>query len=108
MNKTVKRLIVIGLFVMALGIARMIYSYAYTGYEVKRASEGEDISISDMTKEQYIQQVKDNGGDAIEVCIYEKLIDDYGVKETLKMDMRSVTNSNDVDPRVYSIMQECL
>jgi len=108
MNKTVKRLIVIGLFVMALGIGRMIYSYAYTGYEVQKASEGKDISISDMTKEQYIQQVKDNGGDTYQVCIYNKLIDTYGVKETLKLDMRSAADENDVDPRVYSIMQECL
>ena len=35
-NKTVKRMAVIGLFVMALGIGRMIYSYAYTGYEVQK------------------------------------------------------------------------
>ena len=74
----------------------------------QKASEGKDISISDMTKEQYIQQVKDNGGDTYQVCIYNKLIDTYGVKETLKLDMRSAADENDVDPRVYSIMQECL
>lgn len=108
MKDAVKKILVIGISLLLITVTGRVLSMAYTGYQVKRASEGKDISISNMTKEQYIQQVKDNGGADYEVCAYNKLIDKYGVKETMKMDMRAAANEKDIDQRLFEEVKECL
>lgn len=62
----------------------------------------------DYTKEEYIEQVKKNGGDEVEVCSYNFMIDKYGTREVLKMDMRVASDENDIDPRIYEALEQCI
>lgn len=41
-------------------------------------------------------------------CVYSGLIDEIGVQETLKIDMRAAADENDVDPRMFKAIERCL
>lgn len=62
----------------------------------------------ELTKEEYIEQVRKNGGDEVEVCSYNYMIDKYGTREVLKMDMRVASDENDIDPRIYEALEQCI
>lgn len=108
MQKTTKTIIWIAIFLLISAGTKFILSNALTGYEVKQAAEGKPTALASMTKQEYLDQVKANGGDATELCAYGKLIDQYGVKEVLSMDMRVAVDENDIDQRFYPAMQACL
>lgn len=108
MKNGLRKILILVVTLFIIGTIVAVLRMAYTGYQVNQAAQGKDISISNMTKEQYLAQVKKNGGTQYEACVYNKLIDKYGVKETLKMDMRVAANENDVDSRLYSMANECM
>lgn len=67
-----------------------------------------------LTKERYMQKIDENHtADDIFTkeqyrCVYSLLIDEIGVQETLKIDMRAAADENDVDPRMFKAIERCL
>lgn len=66
-------------------------------------------STETYTKEEYLQAVKANGGGEVEVCSYSYLIDTYGIREVMRLDLETTqSNSDEVDPKFYEAIRECL
>ena len=67
-----------------------------------------------LTKERYMQRVDEvDYSDSILTksqsrCAYSLLIDEIGVQETLKIDMRAAADETDVDPRMFKAIERCL
>lgn len=67
----------------------------------------EEETYTGITKQIYLDKVSDNGKDMGMHCAYEYLIDNYGIKETVSMDMRADKDANDLDPRFNEAMDVC-
>lgn len=91
------------LVIVLLGIAGQIPRFVAS----RQASEP-------LTKERYLQEVdKKHTADDIFTkeqykCAYTLLIDEIGVQETLKIDMRAAADENDVDSRMFKAIERCL
>jgi len=64
--------------------------------------------VENYSKQDYLDQVKANGGESIELCAYDYLLDKYGVREVMKMDMKAMADEDDIDPRLFRAVEECL
>ncbi len=83
-----------------------LVTLVYSGYQLQNVDK--TTAGFEYTKQEYLDIVRDNGGDEAQVCAYSKMIDQYGTNEVLKMDLRVVADENDVDPRIYPALQECI
>lgn len=101
-----KSILIIIAILVSISATGYIGSLIYSGYQLQNIDH--TASATDYTKEQYLNQVRENGGSDVEVCAYSSLIDQYGTRETLKMDLRATADENDVDQRMYTALQECL
>lgn len=89
------------LIVIVMGTVQLVKTSLYK-------STANNKPAYELTKEEYIEQVKKNGGDEVEVCSYDYMIDKYGTREVLKMDMRVASDENDIDPRIYEALGQCI
>lgn len=96
-------LIIIAILISLAGI-RYLGGLIYRDYQLNNP---ESVTL-EYTKEEYLNQLRENGGHESIICAYSKLIDKYGTNETLKMDVRAAADEKDVDPRIYTAIQECL
>lgn len=61
-----------------------------------------------LTRQEYLDTVSNNGQDKASLCAYTYLIDTYGLEETYKIDYRASKDENDIDPRTYEALEECI
>lgn len=99
-----KKLLVIGIILISLPVAGYIARLAYLDYSLRNP---ESITV-EYTKDEYMQEIRRKTNDPVVICSYELLIDRYGTNETLKMDLRAVSDETDVDQRIYDALEECL
>lgn len=99
MNKLFKALLVIiGIIILCSAV----------GAAIDSASSVSDKSpVDNMTKSQYLALASNNGEKKGYYCIYEYLIDNYGLKETYAIDQRADVDKNDIDGRVFEAIIEC-
>ena len=68
-------------------------------------------TIDSITKQEYLDAVRQKGGGEYEVCIYDKVIDKIGVKATYKLDAQvSVDKANAdkyITPELTEVMGQC-
>lgn len=100
--KVLKVIGIILLILAAVTVARYIASEA-----VKSTQPSED-SYMGFNRQEYLNQVSNNGQDTASLCAYTYLIDRYGLKETYNMDYRAYKDENDVDERIFKAIEMCM
>jgi len=68
-------------------------------------------TIDSITKQEYLDAVRQKGGGEYEVCIYDKVIDKIGVKATYKLDAQVSADKANAEkyltPELTEVMGQC-
>ena len=68
-------------------------------------------TVDSITKQEYIDAIKQKGGDGYEVCIYDRLIDKIGVKAVYKLDAQMAGDKANAEkyitPELTEVMGQC-
>lgn len=105
MDKT--RLVVLIVTVLTVSLIVRVGTDTSTK-EVFRNDAATGETVMGITRQEYLDTVSNNGQDKETFCIYEYLIDTYGLRETYKMDLAASRNEGDVHPAVYDAIDWCM
>lgn len=100
-----KILFLIILVLLVTAVIKFFVSSAINSYN--ETSSGEDTYMG-LSRQEYLDEVSNNGQDTAALCSYTYLIDTYGLKETYSMDYRASKDETDVDPRIFEAMDRCV
>ena len=111
MSDNIAKTILIIVFAIALFIgARAITVSTQETAAPARAttSSNTEETYMGLTRQEYLDEVSNNGQDSGMLCTYTYLIDTYGIKETFLMDQRAAKDDTDIDNRVYGALERCM
>ena len=95
-------------FIIAVSIGIWLAQVAVVLLSPPEPKTTAEPSYMGLTKEDYLNEVSNNGLDTGSLCVYTHLIDTYGIEETYKMDNRALKDANDVDSRIYEAIERCV
>jgi len=104
MKENLKTMIMVVLIISITSIA--------VGY-ISSTNQSDDkiTTVDSITKQEYIDAIKQKGGDGYVVCIYDRLIDKIGVKAVYKLDAQILADKANADkyitPELTEVMGQC-
>lgn len=104
MKENLKTMIMVVLIISITSIA--------VGY-ISSTNQSDDkiTTVDSLTKQEYLDAVRQKGGNEYEVCIYDKMIDKIGIKATYKLDAQVSADKANAEkyltPELYQIMAQC-
>lgn len=102
--------VAVGMVVMGFALAiigRFVESEAPSP-PTRTISTPSEPTVAGFTRAEYLDKVSNGGQDQMSLCSYTYLIDNFGLEETYRMDVRATVDETDVDPRIYEAMGSCL
>lgn len=98
----------------AVLIAVLVFGFTNIAvrYAINTNRQNNKITTADsITKQEYIDSIKQKGGNEYEVCIYDRLIDKIGVKAVYKLDAQVSADKANAEkyltPELTEVMGQC-
>lgn len=98
----------------AVLIAVLVFGFTNIAvrYVINTNRQNNKITTADsITKQEYLDTVRQRGGGEYEVCVYDRLIDKIGTKATYKLDTQMVADKANAEkyitPELSEVMTQC-
>lgn len=98
----------------AVLIAVLVFGFTNIAvrYAINTNRQNNKITTADsITKQEYLDTVRQRGGGEYEVCVYDRLIDKIGVKAVYKLDAQVSADKANAEkyltPELTEVMGQC-